>query len=53
MFETPTGGPDHKIKHQIKLIDENTQPSKLQQYHISSAELVEVPKKLNEYLERG
>ena len=28
MFETPSGVPDHKIKHQIDLIDENTQPPK-------------------------
>ena len=49
----PSRVPDHKIKHQIDLIDENAQPPKWQQYYISSAELVEVHKQLNKCLERG
>ena len=44
MFETRSGIPDHRIKHWIGLIDENTQPLKLQQYCKSSAELAEVHK---------
>ena len=53
MFETPSGVPDHKIKHRIDLIDENAQPPKLRRYCISSAELAEVYKQLNEYLNHG
>ena len=53
MFETPSRVPDHKIKHQIDLIDKNAQPPKPQQYHMSSAELAEVCKQLSEYLEHG
>ena len=51
VFETPSGVPDHKIKHWTDLIDKNAQPPKPQQYHMSSAELVEVHKQLNEYVE--
>ena len=53
MFETPSGVPDNKIKHRIDLIDENSQPPKLRQYCMSSAELAEVCKQLHEYLEFG
>ena len=37
VFETPSGVPDHKIKHWIGLIDKNAQPPKLQHYRMSSA----------------
>ena len=50
IFETPSGVPDHKIKHRIDLKNENAQLPKPWQYHISSAELAEVCKQLNEYL---
>ena len=53
MFEIPSGVPDRKIKHRIDLIDKNTQPPKLRQYCMSSAELEEVCKQLNEHLESG
>ena len=29
VFETPSRVPDHKVKHQIDLINENVQPLKL------------------------
>ena len=44
VFETPSGVPDHKIKHRIDLIDENTQLPKPKQYCISGAKLAEVQK---------
>ena len=50
VFETPSGVPEHKIKHWIDLIDENNQLPKLRQYCMSSAQLVEVHKQFNEYL---
>ena len=53
VFETLSGVPDHKIEHLIDLINENTQPLKPWHYCMSSAELVEVHKQLNEYLECG
>ena len=42
MFETPSRIPGCKIKDRIGLINENAQTSKLQQYYMSSGELVEV-----------
>ena len=51
MFETPSGVPDHKLKHWIDLLDKNAQPPKPQQKCMSSAELAEIHKQLNEYLE--
>ena len=53
MFETPGEVPDCKIKHQIDLIDQTSKPPKPGQCHMISAELAEVWKQLNKYLECG
>ena len=45
--------PPERVKHHIKLLDESTPPPKPRQYRMSPAEMAEIRRQLDEYLEKG
>ena len=45
--------PPERVKHHIELLDESTPPPKPRQYRMSPAEMAEVKRQLDEYLEKG